>query len=106
MTMPDESIGVAAGLVPSETLHRGETIVTAPLLALDTLRFRLSVPYIAAKRLSPRTVLDRSRNLTTFQSPTSRGNDCHVRHDPDQPAAAGVQLSVPYIAGKRLSPGR
>src|SRR5437660_799549 len=76
MTMPAESIGIAAGLVPSDTLHRGEAIVTK------------SGPYW-------------KNCLKAFQSPTSRGNDCH--------AAVGTtirrasRLSVSCIAGKRLS---
>src|SRR3989442_625027 len=73
MTMPDESIGMAAGLVPSETLHRGETIVTGDG-GSD------------------------GRGRSVFQSPPSRGNDCHKRAW----AMAGKQrelLSVPCIAG-------
>src|SRR6266571_274827 len=102
MTMPDESIRMAAGLVPSETLHRGETIVTRDggsdgrgrsVFQSPTSRgsgchsmfFRRALQSFMA--FSP---LHRGETIVTvrpmaldragrhFQSPTSRGNDCHV----------------------------
>src|SRR5207302_1131110 len=58
-------------------------------------------PYIAGKRLSPNHCAKGRQIIVRFQSPTSRGNDCHG--DRSRALISKQVLSVPYIAGKRLS---